>query len=98
MIACRLEGRIDAAEDASPGMADRRELAMHRRRRPHHLAAEGGADRLMAEADAEDRDLVGGRRNQVEANAGLLWRAWARREHDRVRVGSDDRGARDLVV
>ena len=56
MVARRLEGRVDAAEDAGAGMADRGELAVHRRRRAHHPAAESVADRLMAEADAEDRD------------------------------------------
>ncbi len=69
----------------SPLVLDLGQLAVHRHRRAHHLAAERLADRLMAEADAEDRD---GRRrlgDQVEADAGLVRRAGAGREHDRLR-------------
>ena len=71
---------------------------MHRYRRPHHLAAEGVADRLMAEADAENRDFGGNRRDQIETDAGLLGRAGAGRKHDGVRIGVDDGGAGDLVI
>src|SRR6185295_7977862 len=90
MIARRLERSVDAAEDAAAPVLDQRELAMHRNRRAHDLAAEGLADRLMAEADAKDRD---GRRclaDQVEADAGVVWRAGAGREHDGVGIGRDD--------
>ena len=92
MIARRLERPIDAAKNAGAAMTDRRELAVHRGRRAHHFAAEGVADRLMAEADAEDRNFAGRRGNQIEADAGFLWRAGARREHDGVGIGGNDGG------
>src|SRR5262249_17799378 len=53
MIARGLERAVDAAEHAAALMLDRRQLAMHRDRRPHHLAAEDLPDRLVAEADPE---------------------------------------------
>ena len=93
MIARRLERCVDAAENAGAGMADRRELAVHRRGRAHHLAAEGIADRLMAEADAEDRDLAGSRGDEIEADAGLFGRARAGGEHNGVGIGGNDGGA-----
>ena len=56
VIARRLERAVDAAEHACALVLDLGELAVHRHRRAHDLAAERLADRLMAEADAEDRD------------------------------------------
>ena len=48
-------GLGDAGEDAAAVVLDRRRLAVHRRRRAHDRAAERGADRLVPEADAENR-------------------------------------------
>src|SRR5271167_2978527 len=84
VIARRLEGCVDAAENARAVVADQRKLAVYWRRRPHDRAAEGVADRLMAKADAEDRDFAGSGRDQIEADAGLSRRAGAGREHDGV--------------
>ncbi len=71
---------------------------MHWHRRAHHLAAENLADGLMAKADAEDRN--GGRSllDQVEADAGIVGRAGAGRQHDRLGIGSDHIFHRDLVI
>src|SRR5215813_12967386 len=55
MVARRLKRARQAGEDAGAGMPDGCHLAMHWHWRSHHLAAEDLADRLMAEADAEDR-------------------------------------------
>ena len=65
---------------------------MHRRRRPHDFAAIGLADRLMAEADAEDRNRRAGRLDEVEADSRLLRRAGAGREHDGVGPRGDHLG------
>ena len=75
-----------------------RQLAVHRHRRAHHLAAESLPDSLMAEADAEQRN---GRRrlgDQIEADAGFVRRAGAGRKHDGFRLGGDNVGGRNLVV
>src|SRR5215475_6947078 len=72
MIARGMEGPVDPTEDAGAVVSHLRHLAVHRHGRPHHLAAKGLADRLVAEADAEDRD--GGRclGDQLEADASLV--------------------------
>ncbi len=44
---------------------------MHEPRRTHDLAAECLADRLMTEADAEDRHFSGERADQGDEDAGL---------------------------
>src|ERR1700720_602978 len=98
MIARRLEWRIDATKDAPAAVLDFRQLAMNRDRRAHHLAAERLADRLMPEADAEDRDSRRGGNDQIETDARLVRRARAWREHDGVRLGRDDIVRRHLVV
>src|SRR6476661_8171335 len=98
MIARRLEWRVDAAEDAAAAVADFGELAVHHLWRAHDLAAEGLADGLMPETDAEDRN--GGRRlgDKFEADAGLVRCARPGREHDRLRRERHHRLGRDLVV
>ncbi len=74
------------------GVEDAGDLAVHRRGRADHLAAECLADRLMAEADAEDRDFARGGGDQVQADAGLVRRAWAGRQHDRFRLAREGVG------
>jgi hypothetical protein len=46
-------------EDADILVMDRRHLAVHQLLGVDDLAAEGFADRLVAEADAEQRNLAG---------------------------------------
>src|SRR5690348_3507966 len=98
MIARRFERRIDAAEHAAAAMLDFRQFAMNRDRGAHDFAAERLADRLMPEADTEDRDARRGRSNQVETDAGLVRRARAGREHNGVGLGGDDGFRRHFVV
>ncbi len=50
-----LERPVDAAEHAAALVVDLRELAVHRQRRLGHGRAEHLSDRLVAEADAEER-------------------------------------------
>src|SRR4029079_13824694 len=85
VIAGGLERGIDAAKDALATVPDRRELAVNRRRCTHHLAAERVSDRLMTEADAEDRNAGGCFADQVEADAGLFGRAGPGGEDNRLR-------------
>ena len=77
---------------------DFRKLAMHRNRRAHDLAAERIADRLMAEADAEDGNGLRRLRDQIEADAGFFRRAGTGRKDDGFRVGHDDVAACHLIV
>src|SRR5689334_15040024 len=58
VIARRRERRRQLPEHALAAMVDLRGLAMHDLARAHHLAAESLADALVAQADAEDRELA----------------------------------------
>src|SRR5690606_20057967 len=81
VVARRREGRGEAGEDAAPVVRNGAGLAMHRRRRALDPAAEGFGDRLVAEADAEQRPprrRAG--RDERERDAGLARRAGARSE------------------
>ena len=67
-------------------MVDARELAVHADRRAQHPPAEGLADALVAEADAEQRHPARGLLHQLQADAGLVGVAGAGRDHDRFRL------------
>src|SRR5579872_4418502 len=85
VIARRLErAAIEPVEQAGAVMADAAQLAMHRHRCPHHLAAESLADRLVAETHAEQGDVPGAA-HELEADAGVIGIARARRDHDALR-------------
>ena len=71
---------------------------MHQAPRAHYLAAEGLADTLMAQANAEDRQLTRHCAQQRDGHSGLLGSAWARRDHDRVRSHRAHAGDVDRVV
>ena len=59
MVAGGHEGIGQAGEDALAVVVDLRRLAVHEVGGRNHLAAVGLADALIAQADAEDRDLAG---------------------------------------
>src|SRR5579863_5105624 len=98
VIACRLERRVDAAQDAGAVVADGRKLAVHRDWRADDGAAESVANRLMAEADPKHRDFAGNRPDQIEADTGVLGSTRAGRKHDGVGIGGHNGGAGDPVV
>src|SRR5689334_20555342 len=75
-----------------------RQLAMHQRGRADHAPAIDLADRLMAEANAEDRHDRPGARDELEADAGAVRIARSRREHDRFRALGQNLVDRHLVV
>src|SRR5688572_1870801 len=68
------------SEEAVFIVADARNLAMHHLLRPHHLAAEGLANGLVAEANAEDRDAPGQALDGLQRDPGLVRRARAWRQ------------------
>ena len=98
VVAGGAEWRGDACEDIGTGVGDRADLPVHRFGRADYLAAERLADCLVPEADAEQRDLAGGRCNQIQADAGFRGRAGARRQHDRFGLHCDRIGDGQLVV
>src|SRR5450759_2052155 len=84
MIARRLEWSVDAAEHAGVGVTNFGQFAMHRHRCAHDFAAEGLADCLMTETDAEDRNARRRLADEIEADASLVRRARAGRQHDGI--------------
>src|SRR5579859_3653541 len=73
VVARHLELRRQAAEEARAVMGQARHLVVHHTLRAHHLAAERLSDRLVAEADTEDRNAAGEPRDQLERDAGTVW-------------------------
>ena len=94
-----LERGGKAGEDAAAVMVDGRDLAVHRRRRPRHPAAEMLADRLVAEADSKQRQprLRAGR-DQRQRDAGIVGRPGARRNQDRLGPARQRFGGSQRVV
>ena len=86
------------ANTPSPSCAIGDSLAVHHALRAHDRAAERLADRLVAEAHAENRDLAGEALDQRHRDAGLVRRARPRRDHDALGRERVDLVERDLVV
>src|SRR5690348_9942907 len=61
---------LEAPVDAAAVVADRRGLAVHQTLRADHAAAENLADRLVTEADAENRNAAGKARDRFASDAG----------------------------
>jgi hypothetical protein len=64
----------------------------------HDAAAEGLADRLVAQANAEDGNPAGKLANRCQGNPGLRRRAGAGRDHQHGRVKASDLGDGDGIV
>src|ERR1700675_1370998 len=86
MIAGRGHWRREAAKDGLAIMLNLARFAVHQVLRAHPLAAEGCADRLVSEADSEQRHispaLACKMQDQVDADAGFLRGAGSGRKHD----------------
>jgi len=92
------KGAFQALERACVGVGDVGCFAVHGRGLDD-CAAEGLADGLMAEAYAEEGDVVfGGGFYEVEADAGMVWVAWAGGDHEAFRVFGKDFIDGDFVV
>ena len=63
-------------------------LSVHHFRRADHAAAKRRADRLMPQANAENRNLAREALDQRHADAGFARRARSRRNHDALRPAS----------
>jgi hypothetical protein len=77
---------------------DGAELAVHDGVGAHDAAAERLGDRLMPQADAEDRADPGGGAHQLERDPGLVGIAGAGRDHDRARPHAQNLLDADRVV
>src|SRR4029434_10339554 len=83
---------------ACTAVRDRGELAVHHALRTHDAPTERLADRLVPEADAEDRDLACEALHQRHRNARLRRRAWAGRDDNALRCPGSDLLERHGVV
>ena len=98
VVADDVEAFGKAPEHTEPVGADRAGLAVHLHLRPHDLAAQRRADRLVAQADAEQRQLAGEVADGLDADARLGRRAGAGRQHQMVGPQVGDALHRDLVI
>src|SRR5450432_1785573 len=98
MVAGCRESLGHALEYVGVPVGDGGGLPVHEARGPHNLAPEVVADRLVAEADAEDRLLARKRLDDVEGDTRLAGRAWPRGQEDPVRVQGQGLLGSDLVV
>src|SRR5262249_11071764 len=85
-------------EDALARMIDLRDLAVHGNRGAYHCAAIHLADRLVPKADAQGRDVRSRPLYQLQADAGLVGRAGAWRQHDAFWGDLQDLRNTDLVI
>jgi hypothetical protein len=85
VVAGRLEALIHAPVDALSVVHYLRRLAVDGLA-AHYVCPEGLPDRLVAEADTEEGNLVRGLLDELHGDAGLLRRARTRRDDYPVRV------------
>jgi len=98
MIAHHGEGAGQAGEHALPPVVDLGGLAVHDMPSADDVAAEGLADALVAQADAEDRDLAGEAFDGGQRDTRFVGRAGSGREYDARRGIFGDLVGVDLVV
>src|SRR3546814_16170072 len=98
VVARRLKGRGEPRVKPAAVVADRRGLAVHQMAALDN-AAEMLADRLMAEADAEQRaPRVGAGGDEVDTDASVIGRAGAWRDKERVSDGAKGLCSGERVV
>ena len=101
VVAVDREGFGQPREHALTGGRDLAGLAVHEVLRPNDLAPKRRADRLVAQAHAEDRQPAGACLDRRHRNARFGRRARPRRYHQPRNAGRDalaDLGHADLVV
>jgi hypothetical protein len=84
MVAGAGHRRVETGEDGSAIVVDLAGFAMHELRGTDDVAAEGCADGLMAEADAEDGDFSGHVADELYGDAGFVRGAGTRGKNDAV--------------
>ncbi len=98
MVAGRGEGAGDVLEQALAGVVNLAGLAVHQRLGADHFPAIGLADRLVAEADPQDRQLRRRGAQQRQADPRLIGRAGPGRQDHPLRPHRQRVLHRDLVV
>ena len=97
VIARRLHRRRASREQPLAAVPHLGHFAVHRLRAARHARAERLAERLVAEAHAEERDVVV-EADQIEDAPGARRRAGAGRDDDRVGLACEQRRRLEAVV
>src|SRR2546429_5601493 len=100
MVAGCSHRRGQTAKDGLAIVFDLTGFAVHQVLRAHYLASEGSADRLVSEADSEQRHVSLAREmaDQFDADAGFLRSTGSGRKHDAFGVHRLDLSHGDFVV
>lgn len=77
---------------------DRAGLAVHHLAGANHITAKGLTDGLVAQADAEDRQLAGEVQDGLDGDPGLARRARARGDDDALGLEGFDLGDGHFIV
>jgi hypothetical protein len=89
---------VDALKQGAAVVADLIDLAVHESTRADDLSAEGLADGLMPQADAQDRQLAGEFGDTFDRDAGFAGGAGTGRDNEPVGLAREDFVDGDLVV
>ena len=84
VVSRRTHRRRTSDEQPLPAVQDLADFSVHRHARPPDVRAERFADRLMAQADAEERNVAVGA-NKLDDTSGAHGRAGTGRDDDRLR-------------
>src|SRR5437899_3427620 len=84
MITAGIELLGDVFEDGFVVMLNLGRLAVKELRRPHDPPAEHLTNRLMTQANAENRKLAGEMTNDFHGHTGVIGRARSRRNHNSI--------------
>src|SRR2546425_2977771 len=98
MVARRGERIRQLPENSLAVVLDLARLAVKKFRRADNSPSERRSDRLMPQANSKNRKLRGQALDEFHGNARLLRRAWARRNHDLLRLAASNLFHGDLVV
>ena len=89
---------IESCEQRAAVVMNPVSFSVHQAFRGNNSSAQCLSDRLMTQADTQDRQLAGQLLNAFHGDTRLVWRAWAGRDHHAVRASLQDFLDADLVV
>ena len=98
VVACEGDRRGQAAKDTVPVVSDLDAASMNELGRRNELGSEGMADGLVAQTDAEHRDVSSAPSNHLDVRLEFVSPTRTGTEQDTLRRDPSDRVSRDLVA
>lgn len=98
VIASGFNRRSQVCKEAFAGVLNGIDLTVHQSFRSHNSAAKDLSDRLMAQADAQNRHPASKSPHHIAGDASFVGRAWTGRDHQMAGRFCCDLIASDLVV